>query len=118
MMELERRNQVPGKSLAQSNLVNDLPIRNSGADLFPLMTQQKCGALVTLSRRKVELVYANPATGLGRKKTRTTTCINSLSLSVSTQAKSRIPTALSDKVCAATEQRYEASLRPKAHVLL
>ena len=117
MMELKKRNQVLGKSLAQSNLVNDLPTRNSGADLFPLMMQQKCGALVTLSQRKVEFVYANPATGLGRKKTRTTTCIDSLSLSVSTQAKSGIPTALSNKVCATTEQRYEASLRPKAHVL-
>ena len=115
---LKRRKQIPVKFLAQSSLVIDLPTRNLVAVLFPLMTQQRCGALATLFRRRVEFVYASPATALGRKKTRTTTCTDSLSLSVSTQAKSRIPTALSNKVCVTTEQRYEASSRPKAHALL
>jgi hypothetical protein len=118
MMGLRRRNRVLVKPLVQSSLVSDLPTRNSVADLFPSMMQQKCGVQVTLSRRKVEFVYANPVTVLGRKKTRTTTCTDSLSLSVSTQAKPSIPTALSNKVCVTTEQRYEASSRPKAHALL
>ena len=114
---LRRRNQVQVKFLAQSSLVTDLPTRNSGVGLFPLMMQQRCGALATLFRQKAEFVYANPATALGRKKTRTTTCTDSLSLSVSTQAKSRIPTALSSKVCVTTEQPYEASSRLKARAL-
>ena len=118
MMGLKRRNRVPVKFHAQSSLVSDLPIRNSVADHSPSMMLQRCGAQVTLSRRKVESEYANPVTVLGRKKTRTTTCTDSLSLSVSTQAKSGIPTALSNKVCVTTEQRYEASSRPKAHALL
>ena len=116
-MGLRRRNQIPVKFLAQSSLVSDLPTRNSVVDLSPSMMQQKCGALVTLSRQKVEFVYANPVTVLRRKKTRTTTCTDSLSLSVSTQAKSGIPTALSNKVCVTTEQPYEASSRLKAHAL-
>ena len=118
MMGLKRKNRVPVKFLAQSSPVSDLPTRNSVADLCPSMMQQRCGAQATLSRQKVEFVYANPATVLGRKKTRTMTCTDSLSLSVSTQAKSGIPTALSNKVCVTTEQRYEASSRPKAHALL
>ena len=118
MMGLRRRNRVLVKFLAQSSLVNDLPTRSLVADHFPSMMQQRCGALATLSRRRVESEYANPVTVLGRKKTRTTTCTDSLSLSVSTQAKSGIPTALSNKVCVTTEQRYEASSRPKAHALL
>ena len=117
MMGLRRRNQVPVKFLVQSSLVNDLPTKNSVADLSHSMMQQRCGAQVTLSRRKVEFVYANPVTVLGRKKTRTTTCTDSLSLSVSTQAKSGIPTVLSNKVCVTTEQRYGALSRPKAHAL-
>ena len=118
IMGLKRKNRVPVKFLVQSSLVNDLPTRSLVADLCPSMMQQRCGAQATLSRRKVEPEYANPVTVLGRKKTRTTTCTDSLSLSVSTQAKSRIPTALSNKVCVTTEQRYEASSRPKAHALL
>ena len=50
VMGLRRRNQVPVKFLVQSSLVNDLPTKNSVADLSPSMMQQRCGEHVTLYR--------------------------------------------------------------------
>ena len=112
---LGRRNRVLVKFLVQSNRVSALLTRNSEGVRCPLMMLQRCGDQATLSRPRVEFVYANPATVLGRKKTRTMTCTDSLSLSVSTQAKSGIPTALSNKVCVTTERLSEVLSHPREH---
>ena len=71
----------------QSSRVNDSLTRNSVDDRFRSMTLQRCGGLETLFRQKEEFVCANPVTVLGRKRTRMMTCIDSLSLSFSTQEK-------------------------------
>ena len=73
------------------------------------MMQPKCGDLVTSFPPKEGFESVNHAIGLGRKRTKTMICIDSLSLSLSPQEKQTIPTALSYKVCVTTEQSYGAS---------
>lgn len=101
----------------QLNRVSALPTRNLEVARSPMTIQLKCGDQETLSRQKVASEYANPAIVHGRKRTRTTTCIDSLSLFVLSYEKGGIPTALSSKVCATIEPPYEASSQTKERIL-